>query len=161
MTIRHPIPPVWDERSRILILGSFPSVRSREEGFFYGHRQNRFWRLLAALFGEKEPESVGEKKRLLLENRVALWDVIGECDIEGSADSAIKNAEPNDISPILAGADIKRIYANGGKAWELYMKRIFPVTGIEAVKLPSTSPANAACSFERLRESWKRIIDAE
>ncbi|MBQ4370189.1 MAG: DNA-deoxyinosine glycosylase [Oscillospiraceae bacterium] len=160
MTV-HPIPPVWDESSRILILGSFPSVRSREEGFFYAHRQNRFWRLLAALFGEKEPESIEEKKRLLIKNRVALWDVIRACEVTGSADSAIKNAEPNDISGILAAADIKRIYANGGKAWELYMKHIFPQTGVPAVKLPSTSPANARCSFERLRESWKRITDAE
>jgi len=157
----HPIPPVWDESSRILILGSFPSVRSREEGFFYAHRQNRFWRLLAALFGEKEPESIEEKKRLLLKNRVALWDVIRACEVTGSADSAIKNAEPNDISGILAAADIKRIYANGGKAYELYMKHIFPRTGVPAVKLPSTSPANARCSFEQLRESWKRILEAE
>ena len=110
---RHPIAPVWDETSRILILGSFPSVKSREANFFYGHPQNRFWRVLAAVLGCDKPESTEEKKRFLLSHHIAVWDVIGSCEIAGSADSSIRSAQPNDIAPLLAGSGIRRIFTNG------------------------------------------------
>lgn len=155
--LQHPIPPVYDRHSTILILGSFPSVKSREAGFFYGHPQNRFWKVTAAVFGEKVPETIPEKRAFLLRNRVALWDVIASCDIEGSADSTIKNVVPNDLSGILGTADIRRIYTNGKTADALYRKYLRPVTGRDAVCLPSTSPANAAWSPERLTERWKEI----
>lgn len=120
--ILHPIAPVFDERSQILILGSFPSVKSREAGFFYGHPQNRFWRVLAAVFDRAEPQTVEDKKRFLLSSHIALWDVIGSCEIEGSADSSIKNAEPNDLRVILDIADIRAIYVNGKTAEKYYNK---------------------------------------
>ncbi len=155
--IKHPIEPVYDANSRILILGSFPSVKSREEMFFYGHKQNRFWRVTAAVFGCKTPETIEEKRAFLLENGIAVWDVIGECDIVGSADSSIKNVTPNDISKILAAADIKCIYTNGKTAKMYYDKYIKSTVGREATVLPSTSPANAAWNLEKLVESWKII----
>lgn len=155
--IIHPIPPLYDERSRVLILGSFPSVKSREAQFFYGHPQNRFWRVLAAVLGCPAPQTVPEKKAMLYAHRIALWDVIGNCDIEGSADSSIRNAVPNDLTPILQTADIQAIYCNGATSYKLYRKHLAPQTGYEAVKLPSTSPANAAWSLERLTEAWREI----
>ena len=153
----HPFPALYDSRSRILILGSFPSVKSREMNFFYGHPRNRFWTLAASLRKEAVPETIEQKKAFLLRNRIALWDVIGSCDIRGSSDSSIRNAVPNDLSPILSGAPIEMIYCNGTTSWNLYERYIRPVTGIPAVKLPSTSPANAAFSLEKLAEEWKRI----
>ena len=159
MTI-HPIPPVYDKNSRVLILGSFPSVKSREQGFFYGHPQNRFWRVTAAVFGEETPVTVPEKRAFLLGRGVALWDVIAACDITGSADIKIKNARPNDLGVILENARIERIFTNGNKAHELYEKFIFEKTGIADIKLPSTSPANAAFSLERLIKEW-RIVNSE
>ena len=155
MRISHPIEPVFDENSEILILGSFPSVKSREQMFFYGHPQNRFWKVMANVTGDTVPESMDEKKAFLLKNHIAVWDVIAQCDIEGSSDSSIKNVKANDLSRILAKANIKKICCNGAKSWELYNKYIKPVTGREAVKLPSTSPANAAWSVGRLTEAWK------
>ena len=155
--IIHPIAPVFNEDSRILILGSFPSVRSREEGFFYGHPQNRFWKVTAGVFEENAPQTIEEKKAFLLRNRIALWDVIGSCEITGSSDSSIKNATVNDISLILNTADIRSIYLNGGKAYQLYQKYMLPVTGREGICLPSTSPANAAWSLDRLKDAWKII----
>lgn len=155
--IIHPIAPVFNEDSRILILGSFPSVRSREEGFFYGHPQNRFWKVTAGVFKENAPQTIEEKKAFLLRNRIALWDVIGSCEITGSSDSSIKNATVNDISLILNTADIRSIYLNGGKAYQLYQKYMLPVTGREGICLPSTSPANAAWNLERLKDAWKII----
>ena len=157
MRVIHDIPPVFDENSRLLILGSFPSVKSRETQFFYGHPQNRFWRVLAAVFGEETPASVEDKKRLLLSHGVALWDVVAECDITGSADSRIANAVPNDLSVILSRCDIRRIFVNGRTAQKLYQRFLQPVLGRGAEYLPSTSPANAACSLERLTEEWRRI----
>ena len=130
--IQHPIAPVYDEASNVLILGSFPSVKSREQGFFYGHPQNRFW-------------------------RVAVWDVIASCDIQGSADSSIRNAQPTDLGGILAKGKIRQIYVNGRKAEQLYRKYQEKQTGLKAVCLPSTSPANAAWSVDRLVEAWKVI----
>jgi len=156
--IIHPIPPVFDGNSKILILGSFPSVKSREENFFYGHPQNRFWRMLARIFDASVPQTVEEKKRLLLSNNIALWDVIASCDIEGSADSSIKNATPNDLSVILEIADITKIFVNGKTAEKYYNRYIKPKIKREAVCLPSTSPANAAWSFDRLVRVWREEI---
>lgn len=155
--IEHPIKPIYDENSRVLILGSFPSVKSREQGFFYGHPQNRFWKVLAAVFDAVVPVSIDEKKAFLLANRVAVWDVIHSCDIEGSSDSSIKNVVTNDLSVILNAADIKNIYVNGKKAEQLYNKYILPELNRTAVCLPSTSPANAAWGLEKLVDVWKRI----
>ena len=155
--IKHPIEPVFDENSEVLILGSFPSVKSREEMFFYGHPQNRFWKVTAAVCGAKIPETTEEKRAFLLENKIAVWDVIGSCDIEGSADSTIKNVVPNDISRILEHADIKKIFVNGKTAERNYNKYIKGTVKREATALPSTSPANAAWSVERLIESWSVI----
>lgn len=156
--IIHPIPPLYDARSRILILGSFPSVKSREAQFFYGHPQNRFWKVLAAVFHCPVPQTVPEKQAMLHAHHIALWDVIASCDIEGSADSSIKNALPNDLTSILSASDIRQIYCNGATSYRLYQKYIAPLTGRDAVKLPSTSPANAAWQLERLIEEWKRMI---
>ena len=155
--IFHPIAPVWDENSKVLILGSFPSVKSRENGFFYGHKQNRFWKVLAAVFDCNVPETIEEKKRLLLQNGVALWDVIASCDITGSADSSIKNAKPNDILPIIMKSKITAVFVNGNTAAKLYEKYLFSETKIKAIVLPSTSPANARFTLEMLVERWKVI----
>lgn len=155
--IKHPIEPLFDKNSEILILGSFPSVKSREQMFFYGHPQNRFWRVVAAVFNCDAPQSVSEKQAFLYENKIALWDVIGECDICGSADTSIKNAVPNDLKPILENSNIKRIFVNGKTAQKYYIKYIRNEIGREAVCLPSTSPANASWSYERLIEEWKKI----
>lgn len=148
---------MYDKDSRILILGSFPSVKSREQQFFYGHRQNRFWRVVAQVFDCAVPESIEQKREMLLTHHVAVWDVIASCEITGSSDASIRDVVPNDLSVILSQADIQAIYTNGGKAQELYRKYIFPVNGREAVSLPSTSPANAGYSLQRLVEAWKVI----
>ena len=153
----HPITPVYNENSKILILGSFPSVKSREQGFFYGHPQNRFWKVLAAVFGTDVPMSIEDKQTFLLANQIAVWDVIHSCDIVGSSDSSIKNVIANDLSVILDIAEIKNIYVNGKKAEQLYNKYIFPQINREAICLPSTSPANAAWSVEKLVGVWKCI----
>lgn len=158
MNKEHGFEPVYDKNSHVLILGTLPSVKSTEQGFYYGHPQNRFWRLMAELLGCHKPSSVEEKKNMLLSGGIALWDVIKRCDIEGSSDASIRNAEPNDIMRILSDADIKAIYANGGKAAELYNKLILPVTGREIITLPSTSPANASWNFERLKDAWSVIL---
>lgn len=156
--IVHPIPPVFNKDSRVLILGSFPSVKSREYGFFYGHPQNRFWKVAARVFNEEVPHTISEKKDFLIRNYIALWDVIGSCEITGSSDSSIKNITVNDISLILKTADIQAVYLNGGKAYQLYKKYIFPVTGREGICLPSTSPANAAWNIDKLTEAWSEIL---
>lgn len=155
--ITHPIPPIYDENSRILILGSFPSVKSREEMFFYGHRQNRFWKVTAAVFECDVPQTIDEKRKFLLQNRIALWDVIASCDITGSSDSSIKNVVPNDVSVIFEKGDIKEIFVNGKTALFYYDKYLKNTLGREAACLPSTSPANAAYSLERLICEWKKI----
>lgn len=155
--IQHPIAPVYDEASKVLILGSFPSVKSREQGFFYGHPQNRFWRVLSAVYEKPVPQTVEDKKAFLLENGVAVWDVIASCDIQGSADSSIRNVQPTDLGGILAKGKIRQIYVNGRKAEQLYRKYQEKQIGLKAVCLPSTSPANAAWSVDRLAEAWKVI----
>ena len=156
--VTHPIPPIYNKESKTLILGSFPSVKSREGEFFYHHPQNRFWKVISALFHEPLPGSIEDKKQLLLRNNIALWDVIESCEIVGSSDSSIRKVIPNDISRILKTADIQRIVANGGTAYRLYVKYIFPKSNRKIVKLPSTSPANAAFSLERLTEEWSYIL---
>ena len=153
----HPFSPVWNEASRILILGSFPSVRSRENGFYYGHPQNRFWKVTTKVFGVQEPRTVEEKKTFLLSHGIAVWDVIASCDITGSSDSSIKNVVPNDLTLILETADIRTIFVNGKTAEKFYNKYIKDTIGRPAVCLPPTSPANAAWSVERLVEAWHRI----
>ena len=157
--IVHSFEPVYDKASEILILGTLPSVKSRENNFYYGHKQNRFWKVLAALLKEPLPDTIEEKKAMLLAHRIALWDVIQSCDIKGSSDSSIKNVQPTDIGMILEKTNITRIYANGNKAGQLYKRYQFPVTGIEAMVLPSTSPANAAWSLERLCKAWHVILE--
>ena len=153
----HNIDPVYDSHSQILILGSFPSVKSREQQFFYGHKQNRFWRVLAQVLDCAVPESVEEKRAMLLTHHVALWDVIASCEITGSSDASIRNVCPNDLSRIFNVADIQAIYTNGSKAYQLYQKYIFPINRRKAYPLPSTSPANAGYSLERLVEAWSVI----
>ena len=155
--LNHSFPPVWNENSRILILGSFPSVKSREEGFYYGHPRNRFWKVISAVVGEKEPVTIDEKKKMLLRNRIAIWDVIASCEIKGSSDSSIKNVTANDFTEILAGSFINRVFANGKTAEKLYNRYAFPVTGVPITVLPSTSPANAAFSLEKLIACYKTI----
>ncbi len=157
--IIHPIPPFYDETSTILILGSFPSVKSRESGFFYGHPQNRFWKLMARLYGEElVPVTVEEKAALLKRHHIAAWDSIHACDIQGSSDSSIRNVEPNDFRKILSEAPIRQIFTNGKKSHEIYMKYCFPQTQRKDICLPSTSPANAAWNMDRLAEAWKEIL---
>lgn len=155
--IVHPIPPVFDAHSEVLILGSFPSVKSRESGFFYGHPQNRFWKVTAAVFSEETPVTVEEKKAFLLRNHIAVWDVIGSCEIEGSSDATIRDVTVNDLDIILKKAVIKAIYVNGKKAYEMYQRYTQPMIGREAICLPSTSPANAAWNIDRLIEAWRVI----
>ena len=157
--IIHPIPPLYDENSRVLILGSFPSVKSREAMFFYGHPQNRFWKLMALLFEAEAPSTVEEKKRLVLSHGIAMWDTIHSCTITGSSDSSIKDVVPNDLSVILNNSRVKRIFCNGAASHRLYQKYIYPINNIPAQKLPSTSPANAAWSLEKLAEEWKIICE--
>ena len=156
MTV-HSIPPVCDHRSRVLILGSFPSVRSRETGFFYGHPQNRFWRVLSAVLDCPLPETTEEKRQMLLNHRIALWDVIASCEITGSSDSSIKRVVPNDLRVILDTAPIEVIFVNGKTAEKYYNQYIRDDIGREAVGLPSTSPANASWGRERLIEAWRII----
>lgn len=157
--LTHEFPPFYDADSRILILGSFPSVKSREQQFYYGHPQNRFWRVLAELRKEPLPQSVEEKKEFLRRNRIALWDVIDSCEIIGSSDSSIRNAKVTDLSLILDSCPIRRIYTNGGTAKRLFEKYQRDRYGVEAVGLPSTSPANASYSLERLVREWGCILE--
>lgn len=156
--LQHEFPPVWDESSEILILGSFPSVKSREDGFFYGHPRNRFWDLISAVTGSIKPVTIEEKKDMLISAHIAIWDVIARCQIRGSSDSSIRDVVPNDISVILANAPIRKILANGRTAGELYEKYIYPDTQIPITILPSTSPANAAWTRERLIDIYRANI---
>ncbi len=155
--ISHPFGPLYDKNSKILILGSFPSVKSREQNFFYGHPQNRFWKVISAVFGEKTPETIADKKEFLLSHNIALWDSIKSCEIVGSSDSSIKNVIPNDIGIILKSADIKAIFTNGKTSDKYYNMYIKNVVGYDAICLPSTSPANAAWNLDRLIEAWHVI----
>lgn len=172
--VLHPIPPVFNSASRILILGSFPSVRSRQEGFFYGHPRNRFWQVLSCVFcgtgavpvardsgaGEVPVPATAEQRReFLLAHGVALWDVVRSCTVTGSSDSSIADVVPNDVGSILSAAPITRIYTNGQKAHQLYRRHLLPQTGRQAICLPSTSPANASCSLEKLVAAWRCVAE--
>ena len=153
--LTHGFGPVFDESSQLLILGSFPSVKSREAAFFYGHPRNRFWQVLAAVFGDELPGTVGEKRAFLHRHGVALYDVIESCSIVGSSDSSIRDVVPADLRPILSVGRIgDRIFTNGQKASALYARYLYPVLGVAAHPLPSTSPANAAASLQELIERW-------
>ena len=159
MRVSHEFPPVFDNSSEILILGSFPSVKSRQESFFYANPQNRFWKLMAQLLNESTPKDTKDKIVMIKKHKIALWDVIESCDIVGSSDSSISNVVPVDISQILSRANIIKVYANGGKAFELYNKYLYPKTQLDITKLPSTSPANAGYSFDKLLSEWKKILE--
>ncbi len=156
--ITHTFKPIFDKNSEILILGTFPSVKSRENHFYYGNPQNRFWNVLAALTDEEEPRTIPEKQAFLLRNHIAVWDVIAECEIAGSSDSSIRNVTPNDMAVVLDHAPIRGLFANGATAYKLYTQYCFPQTEREIIKLPSTSPANAAWNLTRLTEEWGRQI---
>lgn len=157
--VQHTINPIYNEKSNILILGTFPSVKSRENKFFYSHPQNRFWKIIAYITNTSPvPSTIDEKKNMLLNNKIALFDVIKSCDITGSSDTSIKNVEPWDLSIILDACNIKKIYANGNKAYELYMKYCYNNLKRSIIKLPSTSPANASFNFERLLSEWSQIF---
>lgn len=158
MTQYHNIPPVYDKNSRILILGSFPSVKSREAQFFYGHPQNRFWKVMSAVLSCDLPVTVQQKKLMLLSHNIAVWDVIGSCEITGSSDATISSVVPNDIAGLVAETSVTRIFANGATSYNMYKRYCRDNVGIEAVKLPSTSPANAAFSLDRLISEWKSQI---
>ena len=157
--VTHEFDAFFDQDSRVLILGTIPSPKSREQGFYYGHPQNRFWKVLADVLGEEFPQTVEERKRFLKRNHIALWDVLESCEIKGASDVSIRNAMPNDMNRILQAADIRAIFATGAKAAQLYKKLCFPECGVEAVRLPSTSPANCGCSYEKLREAYSQICD--
>ena len=157
--IQHPFPPLYDAESRILILGSFPSVKSREGCFFYHHPQNRFWKVLAAVLQTEVPTTIEEKSAMLHRHHIALWDAIASCEIIGSSDSSIRNVVPNDLTPILTEANIQAIFCNGTTAHSYYQKYLRNRTGMDARKLPSTSPANAAWSMDRLIAEWAVITD--
>ncbi len=158
--VRHTIPPTYDERSRVLVLGSFPSPKSRAFGYNYGHPQNRFWRVLAQLADEELPVSNDEKRAFCLRHGIALWDVIAECDINGASDTSIKNARPNQLSLITRAAPIEAVFCTGAKAHELYRRLgCEQECGLPATRLPSTSPANAACSMERLLDAYASIFE--
>ena len=156
--LQHPFPPLFDAQSRILILGSFPSVKSREGQFFYHHPQNRVWKVLAAVLEVPVPGSIEEKAAMLHSHHIALWDVIASCEITGSSDSSIRQVTPNDLRPIFQGADIRAVFCNGSTSYSAYCKYTRAQTGIDAIKLPSTSPANAAWTLDRLTEIWRQIL---
>ena len=156
--VTHCIPPTFDEHSRVLVLGSMPSPKSRETGYNYGHPQNRFWRVMAGVLGCEAPKDIPEKRDMLLQNGIALWDSIARCEIEGSSDASIGQVIPNDLSPIFSAADIRQVFCNGKKSWEKYHQYIEPVCGRAAVCLPSTSPANAAWSLEKLTLAWETAL---
>ncbi len=154
---QHPFPPLYDKNSKILILGSFPSVKSREQMFFYGHPQNRFWKVISAVLSAETPMTIEEKRRFLLSNNIAVWDVIASCDITGSSDSSIKNVVANDLSEILENAEIQQIFVNGKTAEKYYNKYIRKVINRDANCLPSTSPANAGWGMDKLIDAWSII----
>ena len=157
-TQAHPFPPLYGADSRVLILGSFPSIKSREQMFFYGHPQNRFWRVIPALFGEDIPTTIEEKKSLILRNHLALWDTIASCEITGSSDASITNVVANDLRPILNGAELRAIFCNGATSFKWYNRLVRDDLGREAIQLPSTSPANAQWTLPRLTEAWGAAI---
>ena len=157
-TVTHEIQPVFDSRSRVLLLGTMPSPASREQGFYYGHPQNRFWRVIAAIFDEPAPRTIEEKHDMLLRHHVALWDVLASCEIEGASDASIRDAQPNDLARIFDAADIRAVFATGTKAGELYRKLIEPTLGVLCTTLPSTSPANAKMKLADLVGAYGKAL---
>ena len=153
-TVTHQFEPVFDEDSKVLILGTFPSVKSREQMFFYGHPQNRFWKVISRVLGEKLPVTIDEKKAMLHAHHIALWDAIYSCDIIGSSDSSIKNVTPTDLSKIVEASKVTKVICNGKTSGKYYAKYQQKILGIEPVVLPSTSPANAAFSVDKLVDIW-------
>ena len=156
--VTHEFGAFYDENSKILILGTIPSPKSREMGFYYGHPRNRFWKVLAQLLDEPFTETVDERKAMLKKHGIALWDVLASCDIKGADDGSIRNPEANDMRLITESADIRAIFTTGGKATKLYEKMCEPVCGISAQGLPSTSPANCRCSMDKLTEEYSKIL---
>lgn len=157
--VEHEFPPYYDSNSKILILGTIPSVQSRKVGFYYCHPQNRFWKVLAYLYQEEVPHTIEGKKALLSKHHIALWDVLASCTIDGSSDQSIRNPICNDLSFLLNKSSIEKIYTTGKKAYDLYQKYCYPNTKIEAILLPSTSPANAAYTLEKLVDAYAKIIE--
>ena len=159
--VEHTIEPVFDAASRVLVLGTMPSPASRDAGFYYGHPRNRFWPVMAALFGAAEvPQGADARRAFALRHHVALWDVLARCAIHGAADASIADPVPNDLGRILGAAPIAAVFTTGAAAWNLYRKLCEPATGVPAVKLPSTSPANASWSLERLVEAYRPVREA-
>ena len=161
MKVIHPFEPVYSTESKILILGSFPSVKSREDNFYYAHPQNRFWRIMASILNEDVPRNINQKKDILLNGKIAIWDVLKSCKIEGSSDASIKEPIVNDISKVLDITNISCIFFNGNKAFNIYNKYLKSKLHIKCKVLPSTSPANAMWNFDRLLEVWKKEIIEE
>ena len=159
--IVHSIPPTFDDRSRVLVLGTMPSPASRELGFNYGHPRNRFWKVLSQLAGEPLPATNERKRDFCLRHHIALWDVLAQCDIEGASDASIAGAVPNRLTRITETAPIEAVFCTGAKSYELYCRLCADDVGIPAVKLPSTSPANAACSLERLLREYAAVFEHE
>ena len=157
--VEHQFGPFYDKSSKVLILGSIPSPKSREQGFYYGHPRNRFWIVMSDVLGEEFPETVQERKGMLARNHIALWDVLDSCEIRGADDSSIRNPVANDMELILKAADIRAIFTTGTKADELYRKMCYPLCGVPAIRLPSTSPANCGCSYGKLKDSYMKILD--
>lgn len=157
-TVYHNFPPLYAADSRVLLLGSMPSPKSRAQEFFYGHPQNRFWRVLAAVLNVHTPETIAEKRTLCLSHHIALWDVLASCEIIGASDAAIRSPIAHDFAPLLAQTQVQAIYTTGGTANALYQRLCAPKTGLPAGKLPSTSPANAAWSLERLTEAYRVLL---
>lgn len=155
--VTHEFEALYDKDCKVLILGSIPSPKSREQAFYYGHPQNRFWKVMAAVLGEEEPLTIEDKTKMMLNNHIALWDALEECDIKGAGDSSIKNPVPTDIPKLLKKTKIKTIFCTGTASYNYYQKLNMTRTGIVAVKLPSTSPANCSVRFESLVESYQII----
>jgi TDG/mug DNA glycosylase family protein len=158
--ITHTLQPIYSSKSKVLILGTMPSPKSREVGFYYSHPQNRFWRVIATILNEPIPTTNEEKIKLLLKNDIALWDVLQACQIKGADDNSIQDAVANDMDTILNVADIKAIFTTGKKATQLYEKLCYPKTGTHSIYLSSTSPANCRnCTIETLLEEYKIILN--
>lgn len=158
--VTHNFPPLFAPDSRALILGSIPSPKSREQAFFYGHPRNRFWPVLAAVFGEPAPQTIEDKRSLALRHRIAMWDTLAACDIRGASDTSIRNPVANDLPWLIAQTRVRAVFCTGATSYKYYKKLCQPQTGIEAVCLPSTSPANAAWSKERLIQAYSVIAQA-
>ncbi len=156
--VTHEFPALYDRESRVLLLGSIPSPKSREMAFYYGHPQNRFWKVMAAVLGEEIPETIAQKKAMLKKHHVALWDVLDSCTIVGASDTSIEDPVVNNIGELVKKSKVSRIFCTGATAYNLYQKFCAKEVGIDAVKLPSTSPANCAVSLEKLVEAYKKVL---